>query len=454
MKPVLLPSLLLRLLPSLLLMLLPAVALTLFAAEGVTASAPLHITTSFPSRSISVASFEFGTSVPNTIINLIRGGDIDGEDSDDCAEESDYDEGSDATEEDLSQDELHKEEYDHSLVSPPKVNDQRKKYSPKPMMLPVDDNGRSPGGPSSPGRNRRPYPRRRPSSSSKRRRRSTKHWSTKLASQSLQLTSSLAWNAFVKQPGRLAYHIIRPKHIELAETFGLWRLDQQITLKAKNPRLDDDKIVASVATIELHPGPNRRSGSGGFQPTVIVREIQDDSVYQQQRNQQQTNGQSEGVQQKKQQGQPQEVIVSQTPYTFKKTSPLSGGIGSYKTQFVARAFLTAGGEMRWYGYKGTWQRKIADRSVIKLVGKIYPVHKQRFGKDRGRYVFSGPSIGTFVARRRIRMVKEDDDDDDDDSEYEEADDVDDDDDDGDFSGTAADEDDEEKWDDTDGINEE
>jgi hypothetical protein len=97
--------------------------------------------------------------------------------------------------------------------------------------------------------------------------------------------------------------------------------------------------------------------------------------------------------------------------------------GSFQTQFVVPAFLIGENQMRLYGYRGTWQRKLADKRVIKLVGKIYQVHKQRFGKNRGEYVF-GQAVGTFVARRRIKARVEEDeigdneeyDDDDDDEE--------------------------------------
>ena len=39
----------------------------------------------------------------------------------------------------------------------------------------------------------------------------SKHWTQRMASQSLQMGGKLAWNT-VKQPGKLAYHLIRPKH--------------------------------------------------------------------------------------------------------------------------------------------------------------------------------------------------------------------------------------------------
>jgi hypothetical protein len=47
------------------------------------------------------------------------------------------------------------------------------------------------------------------------------------------------------------------------------------------------------------------------------------------------------------------------------------------------------------------------------VGKIYTVRKQRFGKDKGKYIFAQP-VGTFVARRRMKLSSEDDED----AEYE------------------------------------
>ena len=106
---------------------------------------------------------------------------------------------------------------------------------------------------------------------------------------------------------------------------------------------------------------------------------------------------------------PKEVVIRQ-PYTFTKSR-----LGSYKTSFVAPAFLV-GDKPRMYGYKGTWQRKMADKKVIKLVGSIYEVRRQKFGKDRGSYQFTGKPVGTFVARRRVQLEEEEDDDDDDDDE--------------------------------------
>merc|ERR1712238_103386 len=111
------------------------------------------------------------------------------------------------------------------------------------------------------------------------------------------------------------------------------------------------------------------------------------------------------------------TIVYRAPYTFVRKNKLlkCAILSSFQTSFVAPAFLIGENQTRLYGYKGTWQRKLADKSVIKLVGKIYQVHKQKFGKKRGEYVF-GSAVGTFVMRRRITFTETESE-----SEYEEHD---------------------------------
>ena len=237
---------------------------------------------------------------------------------------------------------------------------------------------------------------------------------TKLATKSLSATGSLAWKALVKTPGKLAFHVIRPKHVDLVETFGLWRLDQQVVEKS-NRRGDDQRTIASVATIEfvrppLPPrGERGRSGRGSGRgsgpprpPMVVVRHSKGESK----------DGEDGG----------EKEIVYRAPYTFiRKNKYLKGAsLSSFQTSFVAPAFLVGENQTRLYGYKGTWQRKLADKSVIKLKGKIYQVHKQKFGKKRGEYVY-GPAVGTFVMRRRILMSEEECDDIDE-SEFDESDD--------------------------------
>ncbi|CAJ1965630.1 unnamed protein product [Cylindrotheca closterium] len=229
-----------------------------------------------------------------------------------------------------------------------------------------------------------------PANLSGRPRRSSKKsmpWAQRIASQSLQMGSQLAWNA-VKTPGKLAYHVIRPKHVDLAETGGLWRMDQQVTIRG-------DKELASVATVELDA---RRK-------LIIVRHrpiASEDNKASAKENDKDKQGEDDK--------EAKEVVVRQ-PYTFKKSR-----LGSYKTSFVAPAFLV-GDKPRMYGYKGNWQRKMADKKVIKLVGKIYEVRRQRFGKDRGSYQFAGKPVGTFVARRRVQLIEEDEYDDDDDDYF-------------------------------------
>jgi hypothetical protein len=200
-----------------------------------------------------------------------------------------------------------------------------------------------------------------------------KHWSHRMASKALQKGGNLAWNT-VKQPGKLAYHLIRPKYVDLRETGGLWRLDQQITMKG-------DRLIASVATIEMNPR----------QRLVLIR------------HEEKRKGTD------KNNGKAKEKVIKQ-PYTFTKSK-----LGTFMTSFVAPAFLI-GDTPRLYGYKGSWQRKVADSKVIKLVGNIYEVKRQRFGKGKGSYVFVGKPVGTFVARRRIQMAEDEED------EYDEYDD--------------------------------
>lgn len=221
---------------------------------------------------------------------------------------------------------------------------------------------------------------------------------TKLATKSLSVTGSLAYNALLKTPGKLVFHVIRPKHVDLVETFGLWRLDQQVVEKS-NRRGDDRRTVASVATIEFIPPsqiprgergrPRRGSGLGPPRPPLVVVRH------------------SRGESKDGDDGENKDVVY-RAPYTFvRKHKYLKGAsLSSFQTSFVAPAFLVGENQTRLYGYKGTWQRKLADKSVVKLKGKIYQVHKQKFGKKRDEYIY-GPAVGTFVMRRRISLSEED-----------------------------------------------
>ena len=264
--------------------------------------------------------------------------------------------------------------------------------------------------PNYPQRGRRPN--RKPPSSSLSGATDVASAATKLATKSLSMTGSLAWNALVKTPGKLAFHVIRPKHVDLVESFGLWRLDQQV-VERSNRRENEQRTITSVATIEFvrPPMPPReergRSRRGPPRrplgpPLVVVRHSKGES--------------KDGAD-----GDDKDVVY-RAPYTFvRKNKYLKGAsLSSFQTSFVAPAFLVGENETRLYGYKGIWQRKLADKSVIKLKGKIHQVHKQKFGKKRGEYVY-GPAVGTFVMRRRV-SISEEEYDDADGSEYEESDD--------------------------------
>ena len=196
-------------------------------------------------------------------------------------------------------------------------------------------------------------------------RKKKKSWTNQMASDSFKLTSKVAWKTMTV-PGKVAYQLLRPKYVDEKEVAGLWRIDQQVTGRG-------DRLISSVATVELDP---RRH-------VVIVQQPADGA------------------------GSKKPWIE---PYKFQKTR-----LGSYKTEFVASAFLV-GSKTRRYGYRGTWQRKMADKQVLKLVGKIYELKKNRLSKG---FTFGDP-VGTFVARRRVQM-EEDDFDDDDDNEYDQYD---------------------------------
>lgn len=336
----------------------------------------------------------------------LRGGGGGGQDYDDNGDDDDelYDEYDSELDDDSQSSKV---EYDRSLIDPP--TSRPRPSRPRPGYNPNS------------GRRGRGTTRSSSSSSSS--------WTgaslnaataaTKLATKSLSMTGSLAWNALVKQPGKLAYHVIRPKHVDLIDTYGLWRLDQQVVEKS-NKRGGDHRTIASVATIEfVRGGPpkqqqRRRDNSGGrlSPPLVVVRRSKDNK-----------DNNNKGGNNSNDDDNDDNVVVYRAPYTFVRKNKLLKGasLSSFQTSFVAPAFLIGEDQTRLYGYKGTWQRKLADKSVIKLVGKIYQVHKQKFGKKRGEYVF-GTAVGTFVMRRRITMAETENDEEDDDDDYDQYDD--------------------------------
>jgi len=85
--------------------------------------------------------------------------------------------------------------------------------------------------------------------------------------------------------------------------------------------------------------------------------------------------------------------VYRTPYTFIERSwPRSCSI-----EFEARAYQGPNDEEPvTMLYKGYFRRKLADKRVIKIIGKIYQVRRGMLGRKGKREL-----VGTFVARRRI-----------------------------------------------------
>jgi len=320
---------------------------TLFHHD-VQASRNQHITTSIhPNLSTYLAdgdSSQLKTSPhlhSGRYIFLIRGG----------FDEDEYGEDYDDQMYDDDEDEIPTEGYDNKMVDP--LIDNEKLRAP--------EEGRRKGGPprGQPSRRRGPPPASRPVRKGKK----PPHWSKRMASQTFKMGTSLAWGT-VQRTGKVAYQLVKPRHVEARELLGLWRLDQQVSSNGGD--------LASVATVELDP-----------RKQVVILKL--------------PNGKT--------------VVES---YSFRKTR-----MGSWQTEFVAPAFLV-GDTPRLYGYRGVWHRKLADKSVIKLTGKIYTVRKQRFGKEKGKYLFAQP-VGTFVARRRLKLSEEDEDDDfesDDEDEFE------------------------------------
>jgi hypothetical protein len=147
----------------------------------------------------------------------------------------------------------------------------------------------------------------------------------------------------LKTGGKAAYYITAPKFVSKREICGIWRFDQSIG------------STACAANIEFTPRGD-----------AITKYKGEENV---------------------------------TGYLFQSRNwPLSCTI-----EFEADAFQGPGDEfpLRYY-YKGSFRRKIADKNVIKIVGKIYEVRKGRFGRGNT----SGVEVGSFVARKRIILAKD------------------------------------------------
>jgi hypothetical protein len=160
-----------------------------------------------------------------------------------------------------------------------------------------------------------------------------------LAKKTADLTSAAAWST-IKGSGKAAFYLVSPKHVPRQDIWGVWRLDQSI---------EDHAVCA--ANVEFTPRGD-----------VIVKFFGDDTK------------------------------LFATQYLFRERNwPQSCTI-----EFEARAFQGPNDSSPvLMKYKGYFRRKLADPSVVKIVGHIYTVQKK--GWRRG----DGKKVGTFVARRRL-----------------------------------------------------
>ena len=231
------------------------------------------------------------------------------------------------------------DEYDDNYDIEPQVPPPRK----RPHRHPVSNNSRppspsrrGPGGPP-PGARRRPPPKRQRQRQCQRRRQTDVITQAKKLGQHTLSLATAATMTTLKTSGKAAYYLTAPKYVSRQQVCGIWRLDQSIG------------STACAANIEFNP-----------QGDAITK----------------YEGKESGV----------------NGYLFQARKwPRSCSI-----EFEAEAFQGPGDDepVRYY-YKGSFRRKIADKNVIKIVGKIYQV-KKRFGRR-----MPGEEVGSFVARRRI-----------------------------------------------------
>jgi hypothetical protein len=232
-------------------------------------------------------------------------------------------------------------------------------------------------------------PRRRPSSKASSS--SSSLWS-RLAKQSAKL-SGQAISATARGSGQVAYALLRPKHVEYPELIGLWRLDQWIEDDSDNN--DNHHHSDATRTLELTeqftvlfsrpPAPPSNTLS-----TTTTTAVSRDSTAKQKQRQQ------------------------QIPLEF------------HPAHWPSLATLSFYDDTTKLYYKCTVQRKMADPKVLKLRGKIYKLRSRGGGvsfwktQNNQQQVISLASIqkkdlipiGTFVGRRRMKLLTENSNDDD------------------------------------------
>ena len=154
----------------------------------------------------------------------------------------------------------------------------------------------------------------------------------------------------VRESTKLAVGVASPKHVSPRQVVGVWRLDQTVELSSSRKRSNDKKVITCAANIRL-------DGKGNLCTTYEGNEMK-------------------------------------SRYDFVERSwPRSCTI-----EFEARAFQgPSDSEPVNMFYKGYFTRKVMDRSVIKIEGKIYAL--------RGRGVFKKRVlVGNFTARKRLGRI--------------------------------------------------
>lgn len=168
-----------------------------------------------------------------------------------------------------------------------------------------------------------------------------------LAIKSLEISTKATFST-LKTTGRVLYYLTTPKYVGDYEVYGLWRLDQIIQIPFPN-----SPMVTCAANINFT--------AKGDAVTKYMG------------------------------------IEHRTRYHYKARSwPRSSII-----EFEARAFEGPNDPTPIsYIYKGSFRRKLADSSVLRLAGKIYEIRKGRFGGGKRR----GDLIGKFYGRRKSGIM--------------------------------------------------
>ena len=202
-------------------------------------------------------------------------------------------------------------------------------------------------------------------------------WS-RLAKQSARV-SGRALAATARVSGQAAHHLASPKQVDWqTDLVGLWRLDTW-----RNDRNQPQQVLVELTrqktVVQLLVG-----NGGGMGRTE--RPSKRLSSHNKNNDNHDGNSANRGV-----------------PCEFRPASwPRAARLEFYGSE-----------DDLWYTC--TVHRKLADSSVIKLRGNIYQVNKGMFG-GRGTKKW----IGTFVGRRRLKLLAEDEDDEDDEDDYEEG----------------------------------